>query len=233
MIDKPGSIQSNDQFAKELRGFGPVGIIVILIILLTGNIILPNMIVLPIGALIVLLWVRLSNTPLSAIGYTKPKNWFLTILISLIFGVAFKFFMKAIVMPLLGADPVNQYYHFLAGNLALLPAAIVAMLVVGFSEETVFRGFMFERLGKLFGNRSGAKLFIVIITSILFGAAHYMNQGIPGVEQATITGLVYGTIFASTKKIWIVMIAHASFDLTALATIYGGFETDVAHFIFK
>ena len=191
------------------------------------------MIVLPVGAVLVLLWVRLSKTPWSAIGYVKPKSWLITIFIGIIFGVVFKFFMKAVVMPLFDADPINQSYHFLAGNKALLPAAIWAMLAAGFGEETVFRGYMFERLKKLFGNSIAMKCLIILITSILFGLAHYSNQGIPGVEQALITGFVFGAIYAATQKIWIVMIAHAAFDLTALAMIYWNWETNVAHWIFK
>lgn len=191
------------------------------------------MIVLPVGAVLVLQWVRLSKTPWSAIGYAKPKSWLATFLIGIIFGIAFKFFMKAVVMPLFGADPINQSYHFLTGNKALLPAAIWAMFAAGFGEETVFRGYMFERLKKILGTCIAMKWLIILITSILFGLAHYSNQGIPGVEQALITGFIFGAIYAAAKKIWIVMIAHAAFDLTALAMIYWNWETAIAHWIFK
>lgn len=224
---------TDNQFAKELRGFGPIGIIALLIILLTGNIVFDNMIVLPVGAILALLWARLSNTSLSAIGYAKPKSWVASALIGIVFGVALKFLMKAVLLPLFGADPINQSYHFLAGNKDLLPAAIIAMLIVGFSEETVFRGYMFERLKKLCGTSTKSKTLIVIITSLLFGAAHYMNQGIIGVAQATIVGLAFGTVYVYTEKIWIVMIAHAAFDLTALFMIYWNVETDIAYLIFK
>jgi thiamine transporter ThiT len=54
-----------------------------------------------------------------------------------------------------------------------------------------------------------------------------------GVEQAMITGLVFGTIFAVTGRIFMLMVAHAAFDLTAIALIYWNLESDVAHFIFK
>jgi membrane protease YdiL (CAAX protease family) len=53
------------------------------------------------------------------------------------------------------------------------------------------------------------------------------------VEQATITGLVFGTIFAWTRSIWFVMIAHTAFDLMALGMIYYNLEVDIAHFFFK
>ena len=57
--------------------------------------------------------------------------------------------------------------------------------------------------------------------------------GLPGVEQAMITGLVFGTIFAITGRIWMVMCAHAAFDLAAVAIIYWNLETTVAHLVFK
>jgi membrane protease YdiL (CAAX protease family) len=141
--------------------------------------------------------------------------------------------MKALVMPLLGADPINQSYHFLAGNTAILPAAIWAMIVAGFAEETVFRGYMFERLKKLMGTTMWARIFIVLVTSLLFGVSHYTNQGIAGVQQAIIVGIVYGMIFNVTGKIWFIMIAHSAFNLTALAIIYWNLESDIAHLIFK
>jgi membrane protease YdiL (CAAX protease family) len=224
---------SDDSFAAQLRGFGPVGILAILLILFTGNIVFPNMVSLPIGALLVLLWVRLSHTPWPEIGYVKPKSWITTIVIGLAFGVVFKLLMKAIVMPVFSADPVNHAYHFLAGNRSMLPAATWAMLMAGFGEETVFRGFMFERLHKLTGSGIFSKIFIVLFTSVWFGVSHYSNQGLAGVEQAVITGLVFGTIVAATRSIWLVMIAHAAFDLTALLLIYWNIETDVAHLIFR
>ena len=222
----------DNSFATELRGFGPIGILAIIVILFSGNVFVGN-IVLPVGGILVLLWVQLSDTPYSKIGYSRPKSWIVTLLVGLVFGIAFKFFMKAIVMPLFGADPINQAYHYLAGNTAMLPAAIWAMLVAGFGEETVFRGWMFERLGKLFGQGVWAKTLIVLLTSIWFGLGHYLNQGLTGIVHATIFGLVFGSIYAVTKRVWMLMIAHATFDLTALAIIYWDLESDVAHLIFK
>lgn len=37
----------------------------------------------------------------------------------------------------------------------------------------------------------------------------------------------------SPGNIWIIMIAHSAFDLTALAMIYLNLETEVAHFFFQ
>jgi CAAX amino terminal protease family. len=99
-------------------------------------------------------------------------------------------------------------------------------------RRNLFRGYLFERLGKLFGTGAGAKVSIVLLTSALFALGHYSNLGLPGVEQAMITGL-FGTIFAITGRIWMVMCAHAAFDLAAVAIIYWNLEAAVAHLVFK
>ena len=80
---------------------------------------------------------------------------------------------------------------------------------------------------------AGAKAWIVLLTSVWFGLGHYAVQGLAGTEQATIVGLVFGTIFAVTGRIWMLMFAHAAFDLTALAMIYWNLESNVAHLVFK
>jgi len=218
----------DDRIAVALRGFGPFGILAIVVIL-AGN-----LVVVPLSGILVLVWAQRSRTPWREIGYVRPGSWTGTLAIGIAFGSAFKLLMKMIVMPLLGADPINQRYHYLAGNRAALPAALYAMTVgAGFGEETVFRGFMFERLGKLFGSSVSARTATVLLTAGLFGVAHYADQGLAGVEQGAIVGLVYGTIFAVTGRIWMLMFAHAAFDLTALAIIYWDLESKVAHLVFK
>jgi membrane protease YdiL (CAAX protease family) len=214
--------------AAALRGFGPLGILAILIIL-AGN-----LVIIPLSAILVLVWAKLSRTAWREIGYVRPKSWIGALVVGIMFGVAFKLVMKAIVMPPLGAPAINPAYHYLAGNTAAIPTALYFMIIgAGFGEETIFRGWMFERFGNLFGPAVWAKVLIVLITSVWFGLDHYAVQGLPGVEQSTIMGLVFGTIIVITGRIFMLMVAHAAFDLTALAIIYWDIESEVAHFIFK
>jgi membrane protease YdiL (CAAX protease family) len=221
-------LNEDDRVATALRGFGPLGIFAILLIL-SGNFLFS-----PLSAAFVLVWVWLSRTPWHELGFVRPKSWIASLGIGIAFGCVFKLLMKAIVMPLFGADPINQAYHYLAGNTAALPGMILTLIIVaGFGEETVYRGWMFERLRKLWGTAVWARTLTVLLTSVVFGLAHYTVQGRAGAEQAIITGLVFGTIFAMTHRIFLVMVAHAAFDLMALAIIYWDIETNVAHFIFK
>lgn len=226
------SHDASSDFAAQLRGFGPPGLIAVVVIVLAGTTRF-GLYAVPVGGLLTLLWVALSRTPLPEIGYAPPRNWVAAIAIGIIFGVALKLLMKAVVLPLLGAGPSNEAFRFLRGNRAVLPAAIWAMLIAGFGEETVFRGFLFERIGKLIGTTNWAKVFRVVFTSAVFAGAHYSVQGMVGVQQAAITGLALGTAYTISGRIWIPMIAHAAFDLTALAIIYWNLEAAVAHLIFK
>jgi CAAX protease family protein len=226
-VEAGGAPPSDDPFAADLRGFGPLGILAMLVII-------AGQILAPLNALLVLVWARRSHTPWHEIGYVRPQSWLAGLVVGLAFGGALKFLMKAIVMPLLGADPINQAYHFLAGN-GPAAALFVPVLIIkaGFGEETFFRGYLFERLGKLYGQSPGARVLTVLVTSIFFASLHYFEQGSAGVQQATIVGFVFGTVFAVTGRIWMLMCAHAAFDLTALAMIYWGLESDVAHLVFK
>src|SRR6266536_2301804 len=220
---------SDDPLARRLRGFGPLGILAILVILLVGN----DRFV-PLGGILVLLWAWRWHTPWRELGFVRPESWTRTVVAGIVLGIVLKFLIKSIVLPLLGADPINHAYHYLAGNRAALPGAIYAMIVgAGFGEETVFRGYLFERLGKLLGSDLRAKTLTVLTSTALFALGHYSLQGISGVEQAMITGLLFGTIVAVTGRIWIPMVAHAAFDLTALAMIYWNLESAVAHAIFE
>ena len=226
---RPAYQSSSERLAKDLRGFGPAGLFALTTIFLLGTITIANIAV-PFGALLVLLWVKLSRTPWWEIGYVRPQRWLKTIVAGIIFGCTFKLVSKSIIMPLLGAGPVNLLYHYLAGNTAMLPIAVWTMLVAGFAEETVFRGYAFERLRQLLGIKRWSSVAIVFITSLLFGLAHYPQQGFAGAEHAGILGLVFGTVYALKGRLFFLMVAHAAYDLTAIALIYWQLEWDVAHF---
>lgn len=216
-----------DRLAEELRGRGPLGVLATLVIGALGPVLEP------LGAILALLWARRTRTPWRDLGLARPRSWAWTIALGVLGGGAFKLAMKSIVMPLLGAPPINEAYRWLTGNTAALPGMIFAVVVgAGFGEELVFRGFLFERFGRLLGAGRLAQIAIVAITSLWFGWVHVFGQGLPGAQQATIVGLVYGTIYARTRQLWPLIVAHAAFDLVAVALIYWNLETQVAHWFF-
>src|SRR5438034_8159837 len=79
-IEARAAPPSDEPVAEGLRGFGPLGILAILLILIAGN--YPY---LPLNAVLALIWVWRSRTPWREIGYVRPKSWIRT----MIAGVAF------------------------------------------------------------------------------------------------------------------------------------------------
>jgi len=45
-------------------------------------------------------------------------------------------------------------------------------------------------------------------------------------------GVIYGSLFAVTGRLWLAMVTHAAFDITAVAIIYWGWETAIARSMF-
>lgn len=225
----PGaSAPSDHRSAAALRALGPAGIFVTVIIALTGPVLEP------LGAVLTLFWARSSETPWRALGFVRPRSWWTTATLATLTGVLFKLAMKSVVMPLLGAPPANQVYRWLAGNTLALPGMMFDVIVgAGFNEELVFRGFLFLQLQKLLGTGLRARIAIVILTSVYFGGLHWFGQGLPGAQQATIVGLAFGTFYATTGRLWPLIIAHATFDATAVVLIYKGLETNVAQWCFR
>lgn len=227
-LDARPAVPSADDLAGRLRGFGPLGVLAIFVIA-AGTLVTPLL-----GAVLVLGWIWRSRTPWHEIGYARPKSWVGSLLIGIAFGFALKLLLKSVVMPMLGASPINPTYHYLVGNTAALPGIVFAMIVGGgFAEETVYRGYLFERLGKLLGTGVTTKIFIVMLCAGLFALAHYPEQGFAGAQQAVMTGLTFGSVFAITRRLWMLMVAHAMYDLTSVAMIYFDLEYDVAHLLFK
>ena len=223
-----GAPSRAERRAAALRGFGPLGIVAMVVITLLGPVLEP------LGALLALWWVRASCTPWRELGFVRPRSWVRTIALGVVLGFALKLVMKALVMPMLGAAAINPRYHFLEGNAAALPAMLYdALIGAAFGEEVVFRGFLFERFGRLLGCGPSAKVVTVLITAALFGLVHYPGQGFSGAEQAFLGGIVMGALFALTGQLPLLMVTHAAFNLTAIVIIYWGLETRVAHLIFR
>ena len=209
--------------AERARGRGPVA-------WLTATVIfLGNALFAPVSALLVLAWRSWTGTPWHELGFVRPRSWWRTIVVGVLAGVALKLLMKSVVMPLLGAPPTNEAYAFLRGNTLAAVGMLWSILVgAGFGEEVVFRGFLFERFGKWFGASTTALVVTVLLTTSIFAVVHYPVQKLPGVQQAFVTGLVMALIYARTRSLWLPMVLHAAFDLTALWIIYFDRERIVA-----
>ena len=189
-----------------------------------------NLVLAPIGAILVLVWAWLAKVPWRDLGFSRPRSWAITLIAGVIAGVLLKLLLKALVMPLLGAPETNAHFHFIVGNRSAMVSMILAsVLVGGIAEEILYRGFLFERLGRLLGQSRAATIGIVLLTTAFFASIHIPEQGFYGAMQAAFTGLASATIFAVTRRLWFPIAMHAAYDVTAVIIIYLDLETRVAH----
>lgn len=101
------------------------------------------------------------------------------------------------------AGMLNQGAPFLAVG--------VAMLFVGFYEELLARGFLLNRCQHLLGGTWGP----VIVSSVLFGLGHFY-QGILGILQTTLLGVVFASLVLRWQTLWPVILAHAALNIVSL-----------------
>jgi membrane protease YdiL (CAAX protease family) len=227
-----GASTDRDNFdlrtAASLRSMGTLGTTVAIVIMATV------LLAPPITAVLVFVWVWLSRTPLSEIGFVRPGSWAGVIVLGILTGVAAKLLMKAVVMPYFGAPPTNPILAEFEGNLeATLIASAEMIVLAGLAEEIAFRGFMFNRLQAAFGSSAGARLIMIVGGGVFFGALHYFGQGFFGALNATIMGLFFGAVyFLNKQRLWFLIVTHASFDVFAVWLTYAGLEERVARSVF-
>jgi len=212
---------------SRLAGSGPPGVLAFIVIFL-GTITLSPLV----GCVLVLVWARLARVPFSELGFVRPRSWITVLALGVVLGVGLKLLMKALVLPLLGAEAVNRHFHFVQGH----PRAALGMaayaFVAAFTEETFFRGYLFERIGAWLGKNAAGAAVALVVSSALFGLLHF-QQGKLGIMNATIVGVATGAIYlANRRRLFLLMVLHATFDIVSMAIIYFGLEGSVARSLF-
>jgi membrane protease YdiL (CAAX protease family) len=80
---------------------------------------------------------------------------------------------------------------------------MLTALLTAFAEELMFRGYLISRLVPLFGIWK-----TVLISSIVFSMAHF-PYGISGHLDTFLGGIIFGIVFAKTRTLWPLVIAHS------------------------
>ncbi|MCL4403613.1 MAG: CPBP family intramembrane metalloprotease [Candidatus Marsarchaeota archaeon] len=97
------------------------------------------------------------------------------------------------VMKVLGGMPMYFY--------------VFSFLVVPFTEETLFRGFLVPRIG-------------IIPAALLFAILHSGYASISEFAAALVFGLLAGYIFKKTKSLYPSVLAHALVNLLTVAVLF-------------
>lgn len=155
----------------------------------------------------------------SQVGWLVLKS-----ILILVFAIA-AFIVGAIVMANIVGIPESAdmtKYNYLSSNLPLLLISLAGVYIASsFGEEVVYRGFLMTRLQDLFGgNSKGTLLTVLVLSSIIFGFAHF-EWGVTGIVQTTFMGAALGAAFLWNKRrLWSLVLAHGYMDTLLMVQLY-------------
>lgn len=94
--------------------------------------------------------------------------------------------------------------------------AMISMLLVGFIEEVIFRGFLFRGL-----LRTSKETTAIIISAVTFGIGHILNlltgqatgETLIQIFFAIALGFVFTLVYYKSGKLWPCIIAHSLIDV--------------------
>ena len=111
----------------------------------------------------------------------------------------------------------------LQGNLLLLIIFLaVSWTEAAFVEEMFFHGYLFNRITDLAGTQRIGILIALMATSLVFGAAH-AYQGISGVVDTALAGLLLGLLYLyAGGNLWLPILTHGVIDTVGFLIIYFG-----------
>ena len=113
----------------------------------------------------------------------------------------------------------------------------VTMFLIGWTEEIVFRGVILNMFLDAFSKTKRGILGAILLNGVFFGVLH-MSNVLSGVKlesaivqsvTAGLLGIILAAVYARTRNIWLVIIAHAVVDFAGLlgSGIFGvGNEVD-------
>jgi len=162
---------------------------------------------------------------LADLGFRRPARW--ATVPAWAVGILVVFVVAQNVVPLLAApffdlpEPDMSRYDAVRGNVAAaVMLALLLPLTAAIPEEILYRGFLIERLTRLFAGTRGAPTLAVLAQALIFGSVHF-QWGFGGIVVTAIMGAIWGFAFLLCgRNLWIVIIAHSAAHIAMLTQLY-------------
>jgi len=150
-----------------------------------------------------------EDLPFRALGCWFTKNWFKDLVFGLIIG-AVSIGLAALIAAIFGS--LTFQVNDSSGTSAILLTLAVTLLIftiAAITEETLFRGYLLQTLGR-------AKLFYVgaILTSFLFATAHSNNPGANAFSwiNTFLAGIWLAAAYFKTRNLWFPFGVHLAWN---------------------
>ena len=178
-------------------------------------------------ALAIIGWLQIRGESLGDYGLFAPKSWGTAIGVAVLCLMAMYTYMSVInpivlqaLKPWIGSGVDLTRFDGLKNNgwlyLEILP---MVWLSAGFTEEFLFRGFLFNRLLMILGRGPLPFVVAAIIQAALFSIGH-IYQGWPGVVQvAAISVFLLVASRVLKGNLWPAVIMHGLVDSLSLGIL--------------
>lgn len=157
-------------------------------------------------------WICLAieKKPLSAMGYRLNGRWAGELGLGVLGGAAIMLITALLAM---GAGG----FHWVKGAADFHALALGALLfiLVGFNEETLFRGYYFQRAVDGLGDTGG-----LLVGGAIFGLAHAGNPGMHGATllwalvNIALAGILLGLCYLKTRSLALPIGVHIGWNFT-------------------
>jgi len=179
--------------------------------------------------LFVLAWVslRLRGLRWRDVGLAGVRRWGPVLAAGVLAGVGIELLELFITQPLLvriiGKMPDLSALHGLRGNAEyLLLGLLLSWTLAAFGEETVYRGYLMNRVAGRGNNSRAAWIASLVLVNLLFGYSH-LGQGITGQIENAIDGLLLGLLYLGCgRNLWAPIIAHGITDTVDILLLFMG-----------
>jgi len=159
-----------------------------------------------------------------SVGLRTPVPWWIVIAGAAVLYLA-NMGLGTYVAPTLAQwiSPVQQasFMSYIRGNPSGFALWLTIGIVVGgFMEECLFRGFLLNRVAELLGGSGFALAVGIVAQAVLFGLLH-LYGGVFACVFAGLAALASGVVYLLVKRnLWPLIVAHAAWNGVALTGLY-------------
>ncbi len=157
--------------------------------------------------------------------YRRPKSWLLTVTAAAVcVGI---FALKDLTLEAIGhhfwpaPEKVSSVITSAHDWRRALLMTLFVWVFAAFGEEIGYRGYLLRRALEALGSSAWGAASALIIASATFGFGHYY-KGPAGVLDSAGSGLIVGTAYILSKRLWVSSLAHGLVDTLAIAIAFFG-----------
>jgi len=188
-----------------------------------GHLVIPS----KVPYLLAIAWISLYLRQLRwrDVGFRLYRDWPTTLAIGVAAGVAMEMLELFCTQPLLvritGQMPDLSAFSRVAGNVRWLAISLaLTWTLFAFGEELVFRGYLMDRIAGLLGRTARGWAVALLTASLVFGLSHF-QQGITGVSENFVDGLILGALYLRLGgNLAVPIVAHGVTDTVDLVLLF-------------